>query len=84
MEIVNAMIKLFAAIVLGYILNKTKILNEDINEVMSKMIIYAAGPCMIFSSVQDLDSGKKDEVITILRAGVGGYVMLSSLACLAA
>ncbi len=83
MEIVNAMIKLFAAIVLGYILNKAKILNEDINEVMSKIIIYAAGPCMIFSSVQDLDSEKKGEVITIIIAGVGVYVIISIMAFLA-
>lgn len=84
MDIAGAMLKIAAAMALGFFLYKIHILNDDANAVMSKMITIGAAPCMIFSSVMSLSSGNKTTILTLLAAGVGLYAVLTIIATIAA
>ncbi|MGI6071611.1 MAG: AEC family transporter [Lachnospiraceae bacterium] len=84
MGILEAMLKIVLAMVLGFFLYRRHILNDESNMAMSKLITYGAAPCMIFSSVCSLDAGKRSEVITLLIAGVVLYILLAALAFIGA
>lgn len=78
-NIIITMVKIVFAIVIGYFLYKIHILNDNTNSVLSKLIIYGCGPCMIFASVVQLDSDNKDEIITLIIAGFVLYILLAVL-----
>jgi len=79
-----AMVKIIAAIALGYFLYKIHILNDEANAVISKLIIYGCGVCMIFSSVSGLDASNKGVVLVLILGGIGVYVLLAVLAFIVA
>ena len=84
MVIATAMVKIVAAIILGYFLYKIHILNEQVDGTISQLVIYAAGPCMIFSSIMDLDRGNEAEILRLIISGFGIYILFAVLAFLGA
>ena len=79
MAIIITMIKIVFAVLMGYLLYKIHILNDNTNSVLSKLIIYGCGPCMIFSSVISLDSENRAEIIELIVAGFILYIFLAVL-----
>jgi predicted permease len=60
---------LFLVMALGYIGNKTKVLNAGSNKLLSALILNITGPCTILSSVMDgsvMASGREALVFTLL------------------
>ena len=80
MAIVITMIKIVFAIAIGYLLYKLHIFDDSTNSVMSKLVIYGCGTCMIFSSVASLDQENKPEIIELIIAGFILYILLAVLA----
>lgn len=57
MEIVSTMLKLIVAIVVGYIFRKRGILNDDMDQRLSQLILQVTMPAMIIASATGLDRG---------------------------
>lgn len=76
MAIVSAMLKIIASLALGFFLFKKKILTREANAVMSKLIILATCPCMVFSSIVSMGSEYTKDVVILLIAGVIIYAVL--------
>ena len=84
MDILGAILKIVVAMGLGFFLYKRHILNDESNDVMSRMISLGAAPCMIFSSVLSLDAGRKGDVYILLVGGIGLIATMAILAFIAA
>jgi len=84
MDIAGAMLKIIAAMGLGFFLYKIHVMNDETNAVMSKVITIGAAPCMIFSSVMSLSSSDKSIVYMLLLAGIGLYAVMALIAIAAA
>lgn len=80
MTIVVTMCKLLFAMVLGFFLFKKGILNKETNKNISTLIVQVTCPCLIISSVSSVPHGGSADVIRILIAGVGAYIILPILA----
>lgn len=80
MVIISTMLKIIVALALGYLLNKIKILNSEANSAMSKLVINATSPALIFSSVAGMSSDRKDEAVFLLWIGVVIYIFLAVIA----
>ena len=76
MALVTAMLKIIATLALGFFLFKRNILTKEANAVMSKIIILATCPCMVFSSIVSMGSENKKDVYILLIAGVIIYAVL--------
>ncbi len=77
MLVVNAMIKIIAALGLGFLLRRIKLLDSAATSAMSKLTLEAACPCMIFSSIVGMDSENKSDVGTLMIIGVLIYIILA-------
>ncbi|MGN1157060.1 MAG: AEC family transporter, partial [Agathobacter sp.] len=80
MTIISTMCKLLFAMVLGYLLFKKGILNQDTNKKISSLIVQVTCPCLIVSSMSSVEFGDPKLVIKLLVAGVAVYIMLPVLA----
>ena len=80
MAIVIAMLKIVAALALGYFLNKIRIIDSKSGAAMSKLIIFATSPCLTFASIVSMGSERKDEAVMLLWLGVVIYVFLTVIA----
>lgn len=81
-DIVKTLIILFSIILLGYYVNKKKILDGESNIKLSELVIKVTTPALILSSIsnkEDIIIGKS-EVITILFLGILMYLLLIVLA----
>lgn len=76
-NIINQMIELFIIISIGFIANKTNIMNEDINKGLSKIILYISLPAMVIAAVLNNDHmlSNKD-VLTLLMLSLFMYLFL--------
>lgn len=74
MAIAVTMCKLFAALLLGYILNKIGMLDDHTSKRLSAIIMNAVLPFLIISSVAGID-GNGREVLLLFIAGVVCYCL---------
>lgn len=79
-SIVTALFKLFFLLVLGYVLNKKKILDSHTNSGMSALLVNATNPALILSSLSATEAATKGEVSRLLLFGVGWYIFLPIMA----
>ncbi len=79
-EIIDTMFKLFALLVLGYYFYKKNYFNSEVNEKLSNMIVRFTAPALIISSVSNVESVNKAEVIKIVGVGVVLYLILPLIA----
>jgi len=70
------MIKIVAALALGFFLFKKKVITKEANAVMSKLIILATCPCMVFSSIVSMGSEYINDAFILLIAGLIIYAVL--------
>ena len=79
MTIIITMCKLFAALLLGYFLRKSKILDEDSTKKLSSVIVNGVLPFLILNSVSGIQ-GDTGEVVRLLISGVVFYFVCPILA----
>lgn len=83
MAIAVTMCKLFAALLLGYVLNKLGMLDEHTSKRLSAIIMNAVLPFLIISSVAGIDGGGS-EVLLLFLAGVVCYLIFPLIGWLVA
>ena len=79
MTIVVTMCKLFAALLLGYIVRKNKIIDEDATKKLSAVIVNGVLPFLILNSVSGIQ-GDTGEVLKLLISGAVFYLVCPILA----
>lgn len=79
-NIAVALCKLFSLLIVGYFLNKKKILDSHINTGMSALLLNATNPALILSSLGATDSVAKGDVSKLLVFGLCFYIMLPIMA----
>lgn len=76
-DVINQMIELFIIMAIGYGANKFGIMNETINQGLSKIVIYISLPAMILSAVLNnnhtLDN---QDVFILLSLAISMYIFL--------
>ncbi len=81
MTIAVTMCKLFVALLVGYLLNKQGILDENTSKRLSTMVVNVILPFMIINSVTGID-GSSGEVWRLFVAGVVCYAVFPVIAWL--
>lgn len=76
MNIIITMSKLLLAMILGFYLNKRKILTSDINKKLSTMILEVTMPIVILCSAASMSGDDKSAVLFLLVAGLILYSIL--------
>ena len=74
--IFQTMIKLLLLLILGYVLNKVNILDQNTNKKLSSLIVNVTTPLLILSSVCASNSGDRLSVLPVLG---GGFLMYLGL-----
>lgn len=74
--IVNQMIILFLVMIVGYIANKAKILDQNQNQKMSSLILNVTSPALILSSVATPTNGSLSSVVQIFLISIVIYMVL--------
>lgn len=82
--IINQMIILFLVMIVGYIANKTKILDENMNQKMSSLVLNVTSPALILSSVSEKSSGNLNTVVQIFFISIAIYMVLPIMGILLA
>lgn len=81
--IFQTMVKLLLMLILGYILNKVNILDQDTNKKLSKLIVNVTTPLLILSSVCANGSENRLSVLPVLGCAFLlylGLIMFGELA----
>lgn len=79
MSVVIAMVKIFAAMALGFFLYKKKILNDEANERLSKLVLFVTGNVTTLVAVLSTDISEKQNVFKLLIIGCCCYAVLIPL-----
>ena len=74
--IVNQMIILFLVMIIGYIANKSGILDQTQNQKMSSLVLNITSPGLILSSVRAPTNGSLSSVIQIFLISIVIYMVL--------
>lgn len=74
--IVNQMIILFLVMIIGYIANKSGILDQTQNQKMSSLVLNITSPGLILSSVRAPTNGSLSSVIQIFLISIAIYMVL--------
>ena len=80
--LLTAMVKIIAAMAIGFFLRKTNIFNDSSNRAVSSLIIHITAPCLLFSSIVSMDNSEFQNAVTLLWVGVVIYAVLIFLAIL--
>ena len=81
--IFTKMVELFLILIIGYIAAKAGIINKDVKQAISKLILYVTMPCTILSSVINSTTlPGTSEIIYVLGIAFLSYVILFILALL--
>ena len=75
-----ALCKLFSLLIVGYFLNKKKILDSHINTGLSALLLNATNPALILSSLGATGTVSKGDVSKLLIFGLCFYIMLPLIA----
>lgn len=69
-NVISQMLILFLMMLIGYIANKVKVLDEQSNKVLSRVVVFLTNPALILSSIvnSDLDISKGETFRLILIA----------------
>ena len=81
-NIAIALCKLFSLLIVGYFLNKKKILDSHINTGLSALLLNATNPALILSSLGATGGVAKGDVSKLLVFGLWFYIMLPIFAWL--
>ena len=79
-NIAIALCKLFSLLIVGYFLNKKRILDSHINTGLSALLLNATNPALILSSLGATAGVAKGDVSKLLVFGLCFYIMLPIIA----
>lgn len=79
MEIISTMVKLLATLAIGFILNKTGIIDERTNQKLSQLIIQVTNPLLIISSLSSAQGESMDKILSLLLIGIVLYMIMPLL-----
>ncbi|MDY2734613.1 AEC family transporter [Intestinibacter sp.] len=74
--IINQMVILFLVMIVGYIANKVKILDKELNQKLSSLVLNITSPALILYSVSEPVEGDLNTVLQIFLLSVAVYVVL--------
>ncbi|MCI6738031.1 MAG: AEC family transporter [Intestinibacter sp.] len=74
--IINQMVILFLVMIVGYIANKVKILDKELNQKLSSLVLNVTSPALILYSVSEPVEGDLNTVLQIFLLSVAVYVVL--------
>lgn len=81
--LLGTMSSLFSALAVGFLGAKLKLIDQDFNRKLSKLLLTLIHPCMILSSVLDkerlLSNG---QMLWLIGLAVGCYIVLIPLSAL--
>ncbi|NQT87696.1 AEC family transporter [bacterium] len=79
MQILNALVPVFAVVVLGVVLRRTGFLSEAMQREGSRLVYWVGLPCMLFHRIATAPriDGAPDRVFLITLAGTAAAVLLS-------
>lgn len=80
MLIVNTMCKLLAAMLVGYVMGRKGVLDQEVNGKLSSLIVRVTCPFLIVSSISAAGRIERSEVMFMLAVGVVIYLMTPVLA----
>lgn len=83
-SLLETMLKLFAAMLIGFGCNKKGMMDAKTNKHLSGLIVTVTGPALILASVQRVDVGMKGQVVKLIVFGLLmylGLVLLSAVFC---
>lgn len=80
--LITTMLKIVAAMAVGFLLYKLKIFNKEVNKGMSGLVLNVTTPCMIFYGIVTMGNSEKQNAITLLWSCVIVYVVLAAVALL--
>ena len=80
--IVTQMIILFILVIIGYFLNKKKMMGADFDRKLSGLVINVTCPSLILSSVMGDTLPDKELIVPLLLVGFATYVVLIGTAFL--
>ncbi len=76
-NIFNQMLLLFLLMAVGFVANKCRVMNTDVNRGLSKVVLNITLPAMVLAAVLKADhSMKTSQVFVLLAVAVGLYVFL--------
>lgn len=78
--ILNQMMQLFGILIIGYVLYKIQIVNQDFNKRLNKIIMSVTLPALILSSVLSQDASQSDVVGQLFLIAVIMYLILPVIA----
>ena len=78
--LIVTMIKIIAAMAVGFLLRKINIINDSSGRGFSSLIIHVTAPCMVFSGIVSMDSSQLQNAKTLLWLGFVIYAVLIALA----
>lgn len=79
-NIINTMVKLFALMILGFVLYKKEFFDSKFNAKVSEFIVNFTAPALIIYTVCGSAAGDKQDVIKLIVIGVILYILLPVLA----
>jgi len=74
--IINQMVILFLVMIVGYIANKVKILDKELNQKLSSLVLNITSPALILYSVSEPVEGDLNTVLQIFLLSIAVYVVL--------
>lgn len=80
--LVITMIKIVAAMAVGFFLYKIRILNDVVNKGLSGLIVHVVSPCLIFTSIISMDDSQIQNALMLLWIGFAIYFALAILSFL--
>ncbi len=79
-NIINTMVKLFALMILGFVLYKKEFFDEKFNSKVSEFIVNFTAPALIIYTVCGNSGGDKQDVLKLIIVGAVLYMLLPILA----
>lgn len=78
--ILFALVKLFLLMLLGFVLNRTHLLDSKANKGISALLINATNPALVIGSMASTGELSRGTVLTLILFGCGLYILMPLLA----
>lgn len=74
--IIVTLIKLFALIVIGFVMSRKGILDSNVNKGMTSLLVNVTNPCLMLGSLASAGNIPQDTVLKVVIFGFAAYLLL--------
>lgn len=74
--IIITLVKLFALIVIGFVMSRKGILNSNVNKGMTSLLVNVTNPCLMLGSLASAGNIPPDTVLKVVIFGFAAYLVL--------